>query len=192
LPSTRPFTIDEDYDANYATSGSRFAAYLSGRAQWFSDLTDTAVPTADVTRFAEYAFRIALPPIMTPGYIRTHPRIQDVTADRDQDDRLAIAVSFAAPLPGPAAAAIAGRGWHEWNHDHRTGAWFAPERNDRPTAYSLITVRVPIVSDPLPTPDYDRTGAPRIRAGKAAVEQVCRQLNRALTDVFSALANPVR
>jgi hypothetical protein len=191
LSSNRPFTVDDAYDRN-GDGSSRFAAYLSGRAQWFSDLTDTGVPTADVTRFAEYAFRIALAPIMAPGYVRTHPRIQDVTADHDQDDRLAIAIGLAAPLPGPVAAAIAGRGWHEWDRDHLSGQWFAPERNDRPAAYTLVTVRVPIVPDALPTPAYDRTGAPRVRAAKAAVEQVCRQLNRALGDVFTALDHPPR
>jgi hypothetical protein len=185
LPGNRPFTIDEDY-------GTHYASYLAGSAQWFSDLTNTGVPTADVTRFAEYAFRIALIPIMVPGYVRTHARIQDVATDRDQDDRLAIEVSFAAPLPGPVAAAIAGRGWHEWDRDYHNGLWFTPEHNDRPAAYTLITIRVPIVPDALPTPDYDRTGAPRVRAGKAAVEQVCRQLNRALDDVFTALDNPTR
>lgn len=188
---TRPFTIDDRYDRN-SDGTSRFAAYLAGRAQWFSDLTDTGVPTSDVTRFAEYAFRIALAPIMAPGYVHTHPRIRDVLADRDEDGRLAIAVSLAAPLPGPVAAAIAGRGWRDWDRDWHTGQWSVPERNDRPAAYTLVTIRVPIIPDPLPTPDYDPTGTPRVGAAKAAVQQVCRQLNHALGDVFAALDNPPR
>jgi hypothetical protein len=192
LPSSRPFTIGEDYDARYATSTSRFAAYLAGRAAWFRSLTNPAVPTSDVTRFAEYAFRIALEPIMTPGYVRTHPRIHEVTADRDPDDRLAIVVRFAAPLPGPVAAAIAGQGWRDWDRDDLTGQWCLPHRNDRPAAHTLVTVVVPTEPGPLPTPEYEHTGTPRVRAAKAAVGEVCRQLNRALGDVFTALDNPPR
>ncbi|HEX3778163.1 MAG TPA: hypothetical protein VHX38_00715 [Pseudonocardiaceae bacterium] len=188
MPIDRPFSVDEDYDTTHASTGSRYGNYLASRTRLFVD-TDTERPGTDPLSFAATAFTIAQSPVMSPGYVRSHPRIQAVNTHWDDNGRLAIEVGLAAPLPAPIAAAIGGRGWQDWTRDYHSGWWFEPFDCDRPSAHTLVIVRVPIIPDTLPTPAYHHDGAPDIAAAKAAVRVVCHQLNRSLTDIFTALGN---
>lgn len=195
----RPFWIDDDYDSNYtvggwerfATTTSRYGNYLASRAHRFLD-EDTEAPTTDPAEFAGLAWQISLSPIMAPGYVRTHPRIQSVTTTGDDDHRFGVALTLAAPLPAPVAAAIAGHRWRDWERDWHSDWWFEPYPLDRPAAYTTVAIRIPIPRECLPTPAYYRNGDPDVEVAKQTVRVLCARLNEQLQPILDALTNPTR
>lgn len=179
-----PVWVDEDYDRDYASNGrSRYGAYLAMHSREFTD-AEVDAPTADPLLFAAAAFTIACAPIMAPGYVRRHPRIHGLSWCWDEEQRVAFEVGVAAPLPAGIARVIAGRGWAGWQW-HR-GAWWEPDTNDRPGAYTVVTVRVPLPAHLLPTPAYTRDGVPELDTARRAVRAVCRQLNDHLAAILTA------
>jgi hypothetical protein len=195
VPVTRPFSIDEDYDRNHASNTSRYGNYLASRSHRFVD-DDTEQPTTDPAQFARLAWEISLSPIMSPGYVRAHPRIQSVSTAWDDDDRFGVAVTLAAPLPTPIAAVVAagtaGQRWRDWDRDWHSDWWFEPYALDRPAAYTTVTVRIPIPRECLPTPTYAANGEPDVDTGKDTVRVLCARLNSHLQPLFAALDNPPR
>jgi hypothetical protein len=189
MPSTsdRLFRIDDDYDRTYASGsgGSRYGNYLADRTRLFVD-DDTEQPTTDPAHFADQAFQISLLPVMSPSYVRTHPRILSVDTAWDDDDRFGVVVAFAAPLPASIALAIVatgGRPWRDWDPP----CWYEPYELDRPAAYTTVTIRMPIPRDDLPEPAYHRDGAPEVTTAKAAVRVISARVNSHLQPVFAAL-----
>lgn len=71
--TTKAFTVDDGHDADMASDGnSRFGAYIRQRRTMFCE---DGHPVDDRVRFALTAWRIAQPPIMSPGYVRSHLRV---------------------------------------------------------------------------------------------------------------------
>jgi hypothetical protein len=180
--SPRAFEPDDAADKTSASDGrSRYGIYL---AQHQHQFRDEDVPTADVFGFALVAWQIAQSPIMRPGYVHTHARVQNSTGHWDHDHRPAIAVTLAAP-PATATTRLASR-WRGWTCDHIAEQWRDPETNDQITALTTLTVRVPLDADTLPTPRYHQD-VPDTATAKRAVKVLCRLLNSELAGVLAAL-----
>jgi len=184
--ATTAFRVDEAYDVRNAGDGhSRYGAYLFSRDHQFRD-RDEDGPVTDPCEFAARAFMIASPPAMSPGYVREHPRVRRVSWCRDDEDRVGFEIQLAAPLPAPIEHAIRGKHWAGWHHQWRPDFWWEPYDNDRPGAYTVVTVRVPLTADMLPAPVYQGT-VPDVAVAKQAVGAVCQRLNSHLTGILAAL-----
>jgi hypothetical protein len=182
------FWTDEIYDRDYASDGvSRYGAYLYSRAHLFADLDDDG-PTSDAPTFAAVAFDIASSPVMAPGYVCHHSRVRHVSWCWDEDHRLAFEVQVVAPLPALIEKATSGR-WAGWKRDRSWSGdtWWEPFDNDRPGAFTVVTVRVPLPVDLLPAPYYTARGVPDLSTAKLAVTAVCGQLNTHLAAILAAL-----
>lgn len=178
------FTIDEGYDIHVAGC-SRYGNYLAGRSHLFLD--DDGQLTGDPVVFAAIALSIACSPVMSPGYVYTHPRITNFARRWDDEGRLAaFGVTLIAPLPVSIAEAIRGQDWQDWRRDWSSEFWFEPDSNDRPAAYTVVTIRIPVAGFELPTPLYE-AGAPQVAAAKAAVAALCAHLNTHLATILTAL-----
>ena len=179
--STAAFWIDDDYDREYASDGiSRYWAYLRRRA---GEFRWDGTPTDDPELFALTAFEIGSPPVMAPGYIRCHPRIQHVARHRDDSGRYALAVDLAAPLPATAPSCLGGRSWAGWCQDQ---GWSPPWDNDRPAAFTTLTIRMPVSASWLPKAAYDRSGYPHWLTVQSAVRSLCERLSDVLADTLAS------
>ena len=168
------FWVDDVYDQDMASDGcSRYGAYIRQKAYMFRDGDDWI---DDNVRFALTAWRIAQPPIMSPGYIRIHPRVQDNCEHWDDDGRVALTVELAMPLPNQIAHYTRALDWCGWERpDER---WVEPYDNDRPAAFTTLAVRVPLPTGTLPAPSY-RNAVPHVRTAQLAVRTICDLLNDA-------------
>jgi hypothetical protein len=178
------FSADETYDRDFSSDGrSRFGAYLRQRADMFDDGDG---PTTDRYPFSLAAWRIAHSPIMVPGYVRTHPRVLSTEAYWDDDHRVAVTVQVAAPLPASLDRAI-DRRWRGWEQvGYPKVRWVEPYDNDRPAAFTIVALRIPLVAAVFPTPLY-RAGVAETATAKRAVHAVCDLLNEQLRQVLVAL-----
>ena len=73
------FWIDYDYDRENASDGvSRYGGYVRGSSalteSWDGTWDDSQVQQA---RFAQAAWTAATAPVMSPGFVRCHPRVID-------------------------------------------------------------------------------------------------------------------
>lgn len=182
MVSPPAFTTDDRVDRERASDGvSRYGAYLAQRQYAFHEDDE---PTADRVAFALAAWSIAGSPIMSPGYVSCHPRIQGTEVHWDDDHRAAIAVEIA--VPAPLAAGKLPSRWRGWTCDHWARRWLDPYVNDRVTALTTLTVRVPLDPTELPIPKYV-SGTPNTTTAKRAVAAICRRLNAELDGLLDAL-----
>jgi hypothetical protein len=161
------FQPDDQYDRRHASDArSRYGVYLSRNTDRFHD-GDRQL-TASATEFAATAMEIALPPVMAPGYLTVHPLVQEVRPRHDDEGRLAVEVDLVSIIP-PALLAV------------------LSERNDHaaPTALPLLALHVPVDADALPNPNYQENEF--VDTAKAAVRQLCDQVNVVLAPVLTVL-----
>jgi len=98
--ATTAFQINDHQDQALASDRkTRYGAYLRDKRRLFFHAGPDSPPTADAVEFAVTAWTIATPPIMSPGYVTSHPRIHDTTIHWDDDYRAALAVQIAVPAP---------------------------------------------------------------------------------------------
>lgn len=183
------FRINERADREQASDGiSRYGAYLAQHRRVFCSYGPDDPPTDDAVEYALSAWQVAGPPIMAPGFVSWHPRIQATSAHRDDDHRAALAVEIAVPAPLSVTAALT-IPWREWAHDSWLGLWSDPWDNDRLTVMTTLTVRIPLSQRSLPAPRY-RQGIPCTGCAKYAVGMLCVALNTELDSVLAALETP--
>ena len=178
--------IDADYDRSSASDGvSRYGAYLVGHAQLFDPWQDTGPDgiTRDPVEFAIAAFRCATGPIMSPGFIRWHPRVCHYASGRsDHDGRLVVSVMLATPAP----VRLPGWCWRGWERDFYD-RFLEPE--DRgPVALGRLELRWPVPAEQLPSPaPPNRTGIPNRQDAMRAVQTLVAAINAAAGPVLAAL-----
>jgi hypothetical protein len=178
------FVRDDWQDRDSASNGhSRFEVYLGLNTTRFLDYDST--PTADPVEFAVAALLVALPPVMSPGYVRTDSRVLDVIAHWDEEGRAALAVSLVSELPGRVTTAARTAGWRREGIGSRR-SWVDPGDNDRVVLLPTLTVRVPLFEVVLPVPVY-RDAVPDAAVAKAAVAVLCAEVNRVLAPVLAML-----
>src|SRR3954465_11077461 len=125
------FVRNEAHDLDAASNGrSRFEVYLGLNTRRFQDYDNE--PTMDAAEFAVAALLTALPPVMTPGYVRTDSRVLDVVLHRDDEGRMAVVVTLVSALPARV------EGWsgsrpRRWLREGRgpVRSWVEPDDNDR-------------------------------------------------------------
>lgn len=184
------FHIDHDGDRFSASDGvSRYSFYLRDRAGQFAD-GDDGTPTTDPRAFAIAAVLIAQPPVMSPGYVLTDPRVLDVSHHRDDDGRDAIAVTLVSALPPVVLRGLTGRrdGWRATGFADRVTRWEAPYEFTSLIVLPTVQVIVPLAGADLPTPEYDHMGLPDLRTAQHAVRVVVTHLNTHLAPILDGLA----
>jgi hypothetical protein len=188
--SDNAFQIDDHQDQTLASDRkSRYGAYLRDKRRRFFHNGSDSPPTADPVEFAVTAWSVATPPIMSPGYVTSHPRIQDTKVHWDDDHRAALAVEIAVPAP-PITHRLPSR-WSGWIRDGCGPRWRDPHDNDQLTVLSTVTIRVPLNPALLPDPTYT-SGVPDTTCAKIAVGALCRMVNPELTDLLTAIDTPAR
>lgn len=105
--------VDREYDRRNADTrgGSRFGSYISARTAELDEEDRT-----DRAEFTAWAWRIATPPVMSPGYVEIRPDLS-VTFDRDEDGDPVVKVVV--PLPHRALA-------REHRPGYEVSDWEAP------------------------------------------------------------------
>jgi hypothetical protein len=184
----RAFTTDDRYDRDNASDRrSRYGVYLAHHQDLF---LDDGVPTASVEWFAFSAWEIACSPIMAPGYVHTHPRVIGTDPHGDDDGRTAITVRLVAPF-APSVRDTLGTGVNTWQRHgvNEVYAWSEPESNNRLSAFTTLSIRVPLLVDALPTPRY-WAGVPDAATAKHAVKTLCTILNGPVSLLLATLDNP--
>lgn len=78
------------------------------------------------------------------------------------------------------------RGWER--HGHDPSLWVVPYDNDRPAAYTMVTLRIPLDGAALPRPRY-RAGVADTATAKQAVWVLCGLLNDQVDPVLDALGD---
>src|SRR6266536_1297539 len=97
--------VDSDWDRTNASDRvSRYGAYLRSHTELF-DYSWGEAPgsiTEDPGEFAIAALQVATGPIMSPGYVRWHPRVLDYKlshGENPEPGRLVCSVTLATSLP---------------------------------------------------------------------------------------------
>jgi hypothetical protein len=189
------FWVDRDYDRSHASDGvSRYGAYL--RDATFEPWTDHD----QAVEWAVFAWERATGPVMSPGYVRCHPRVLGARLARSGwDGSLAAGVTLVSAWPeqlirGLARAVRLGDQeayWQDWPAEYRSGGpacYYEPSEADiaaRP--YLLTTVSAQFTVPSASLPDPPAASADRLEAGRQAVAVVLPELNRVVGPVLSAV-----
>ncbi|WP_017973741.1 hypothetical protein [Actinopolyspora halophila] len=168
MRSTPLIQPDDHYDRAHASdSESRFGAYLRRNTAAFLDGDE---PTADPVEFATSTWRIARPPVMTPGYLVAHDQVLDAEVLREDDGTAVIRVDLTTELPSEIARDLRSR-WVGWIRG-------------RPHATNVLRFDIPVLTDRLPAPVYSVRAVPDTETVKEALGQLCGLVNSALADVL--------
>jgi hypothetical protein len=179
--------VDADYDRARASDGvSRYGAYLRSHTEAFEPLhgPDAGGITLDAGEFAAAALRVATGPIMSPGYLRWHPRVQGFNVGFGLDPepgRLVCGVTLATSLPR-----WLGAPWRSWTQ-YLGRDWCEPG-DDRHAALARLELRWPVPVASLPRPGPPATpGEPNLRDAKASVAALVGETNQTAGPVLAAL-----
>jgi hypothetical protein len=197
-PAPTAFWVDQDYDRAHASDGiSRYGAYL--RDVTFEPWTDHG----QAVEWAAFAWRRATSPVMSPGYVRCHPRVLGAQLERSGwDGSLAAGVTLVSPWPEQLTRALA-RGvrlgeqdayWQDWPTEYRGGditCYYEPSEADvaaRPYLLATLSLQFTVQSEALPEPPA--APAALLNAGRQAVAVVVAELNRIVSPVLAAGLGP--
>jgi hypothetical protein len=188
MSNHQPLWIDHGYDREHSAAGSsRYGEHVRQRGGDFSDAWGDIAPVT----FACTAWRIGVPPALSPGYVRWHRRILSATCHRNQwDGTLTARVRLVSPWP----AALAwprewwrDRGWRDW--PEMFGQFVQPTERDLTRAPHLrasLLVEAPLPLSGLPAaPDGPRDDTEE--TARRAVTVLVRELNELLTPVIRQL-----
>lgn len=182
------FTLRDVYDFSHASDGqSRYRAYLAQNVRRFRFGGDKL--TTEPTEFAAAAFVIASPPIMSPPYVGTHPRVMHATPQWDTNRRCAMQLNLAVPLAEQIADQLPAH-FGVWGRGPSSGRYYAPEDNDEPTACARLAIRIPLPVDLLPRPTYTHDGVADVDTAKRAIRAICTHANSILTHLIIKLDTP--
>jgi len=186
------FWVDRDYDREQASDGiSRYGAYLRDAAFEPWTAGDQAV------EWAVFAWRRATGPVMSPGYVRYHPRVLAVRLERSGwDGTLVAGVDLVSSWPEqlttalPRELRLGGRDayWQDWPAEYRGGetlSYYEPGEADiaaRPYLLTTISLQFTVPSAALPEPPA--TSPALLSAGQQAVAVVVAELNRIVGPVL--------
>ena len=193
-----PFWVDRDYDCAHASDGiSRYGAYL--RDATFEPWTDND----HAVEWTAFAWRRATGPVMSPGYVRYHPRVLCARLERSGwDGSLAAGVTLVSSWPEELKTPLA-RGlrlgdrdayWQDWPTEYRSGetvSYYEPSEADvaaRPYLLATVSLQFTVSSAALPEPPA--TSAALLNAGQQAVAVVVAELNQIVGPLLAAGLGP--
>ncbi len=181
--------IDRDYDRANASDGvSRYGAYLRDHADLFDPWGEAPDGvTGDPVEFAVAAFKVAIGPIMSPGYVHWHGRVCDYGAGRSEHDGgLLVSVTLAVPSPVRLPW-----DWCGWERDFH-GRYLEPD-DRRPTGLCRLELRWPVPTEQLAVPAPSKVcGVPNLRDAARAVAVLVDQVNATVGPVLAELEAPRR
>ncbi len=196
-PTVTAFWVDCDYDRAHASDGiSRYGAYLRDAA--FEPWTDND----QAVEWAAFVWRRATGPVMSPGYVRYHPRVLAGQRERSSwDGSLAAAVTLFSSWPEELKRPLA-RGlklgdreasWQDWPIECLGGtvSYHEPSEADvaaRPYLLATVNLQFTVPSAALPEPPA--TSAALLSAGQQALAVVVAELNRIVGPVLAAGLGP--
>ncbi len=187
------FWVDRDYDRELASDGvSRYGAYLCDAT--FEPWTDHD----RAVEWAVFAWHRATGPVMSPGYVRYHPKVLTARLERSGwDGGLVAAVSLVSSWPEQLTTAPAravrlrerDAYWQDWpaEYHRETVSYCEPSEADvaaRPYLLATLSLQFTVPSATLPEPPA--TPAALLSAGQQAVGLVVAELNRIVGPVLSA------
>jgi len=191
------FWVDRDYDREHASDGlSRYGAYL--RDASFEPWTDHD----QAVEWAVFAWRRATGPVMSPGYVRYHPRVLAARAERSGwDGGLVAGVTLVSDWPAQLQTALVravtlgdrDAYWQDWPTEYLGGdcvSYYEPSEADiaaRPYLLTTVSVQFTVSSAALRQPPATSTAL--LKAGQHAVTVVMAELNRIVGPVLSALGD---
>jgi hypothetical protein len=174
--------VDEEWDlVNASDRVSRYGAYLRSHTELFDPWHEAPNGiTQDPGEFAIAALQVATGPIMSPGYVRWHPRVLDHKlshGENPEPGRLVCQVTLAT-----SPSLWLGSAWWSWT-TYMGREWSEPE-DAKHAALARLELRwpVPVATLPRPRPPA-RPGYPNLADAKASV--------RALVEVINLTAGPV-
>ncbi len=190
------FWLDDDYDHDQASDGiSRYNRYLRDRAASIAEIAnfydDVTVP------FAVRAWEIANGPIMAPGLVRRHGRVDGVTLTRSEwDGELIANVSLVVPAPSVLRNATDPDG--RWYKDRRRNSWannnfegVTGEDLAQPGGYLVTTSEViwRLGAANLPTGGWQAGDPLMVLYSRSwdCVTEIVRQLDRQITPLVEQL-----
>jgi hypothetical protein len=192
------FWIERAYDREHASDGiSRYGAYL--RDVIFEPWTDHD----QAVEWAVFAWQRATGPVMSPGYVRYHPRVLSAQLERSAwDGSLLAGVTLVFSWPEQFTTAPARRVklgdkdayWQDWPTESRGGeatCYYEPSEADlaaRP--YLLTTLSLQFTVPPAAFPQPPATPTARLSAGQHAVATVVAELNGIVGPVLAAGLGP--
>jgi hypothetical protein len=184
-----PFRIDHDYDRENASDGvSRYATYV--RQGSFEPYTDDF----RAAELAEYAWRQATRPVMSPGYVRYHPRVLTARLDRsDWDGSLLATVGLVAGQPpglrGLHAPHAKDAWWRSWPFERSFAGpqvYYEPGGEDLARgAYLLTTVSLRFTVPPAGHAE------PPAQPGTPQLVRLCRDTVAVLVRTLNTIVSPV-
>src|SRR5262249_51964370 len=191
------FWVDRDYDRSHASDGiSRYGAYLRDAA--FEPWTDHD----QAVEWAVFAWERATGPVMSPGYVRYHPRVLSAQLARSGwGGSPAVGVTLGSSLPEPFTTAPTrsvklgdqDTPLQDWPTEYRGGStcYYEPSEADvaaRPYLLTTLSLQFTAPSAALPKPPA--TSAALLTAGQQAVAVVVAELNRIVGPVLAAVLGP--
>jgi hypothetical protein len=186
------FWVDREYDRTQASDGvSRYGAYLRDASfePWTDD--DQAV------EWAVFAWQRATGPVMSPGYVRYHPRVLAARLERSGwDGSLIAGVSLVSAWPEQLAGVLArsvrlgdrDAHWQDWPTEYRRGTICCYEPSEADVAarpYLLTTLSLQFTVPAVALPEPPATSAARLRAAQQAVAVVVAELNQIVGPVLA-------
>jgi hypothetical protein len=193
--------VDRDYDREYASDGiSRYGAYL--RDVTFEPWTDCD----QQVEWAVFAWRRATGPVMSPGYVRHHPRVLAARLERSAwDGGLVTDVALVSAWPEQLTGALVepvrlgGREadwqgsqayWQDWPTQYLGSditRYHEPSEADvaaQPYLLTTLSLQFTMSSAALPQPPA--TPGAVLNAGQHAVAIVVAELNWIVSPVLGA------
>jgi hypothetical protein len=152
--------------------------------------------------WAAFAWRRATGPVMSPGYVRCHPRVLAARLERSSwDGSLAAAVTLISSWPEELKTPLARElkpgdreaYWQDWPIEclGDTVSYHEPSEADvaaRPYMLATLSLQFMVQSDALPEPPA--APAALLDAGRQAVAVVVAELNRIVGPVLAAGLGP--
>ena len=194
------FWIDYDYDRENASDGvSRFGAYVR-QSSMFADSWDGTWDDAQVrqARFAEAAWATATTPVMSPGFVRRHPRVISAAVQVNTwDATLAGSVQLVTPWPHALASSRDWQRdvwWQDWPTETLGGMrWREPDEHEltrhrylMASAWLAFPLHAPAGLPPAPFGPDDSVEA----AAREAVATLVRAMNAVVVPVIQTLERP--
>jgi len=195
MNGTTAFWIDDAYDRDQASDGvSRFGAYVR-QSRSIAGCWDGARYNVSA-RFAAAAWETATPPVMSPGYVRRHPRVLRARVDVSPwNATLVGSVELVMPWPDPLASAGGWQGstcWRDWPAESlgRRDAYREPDDDELAAhAYLMASARLHFPLDPLLPGLPSVPSSPRfcVEHARMAIEALVIAMNAAVAPVIGAL-----
>ena len=206
--SDTAFWVEREYDHTNASDGvSRYGAYVRERLDWFRDAE--CWEDDGSASFAAVAWRIATGPVMTPGYVRCHPKVIRAQVERsDWDGSLLASVDLIAPWPHVLRCSRDwrdGKWWRDWPTETLISheVYFSPTSEElakNPYLLTCANLRFSVVSADLPhlparvtLTEANSPPATRedlqvlVETAQRSVDVLVAELSRAVTPVIGTL-----